>query len=297
MIDRLRQLAIFAKTIDHGSFRGAAKELRLSPSVVSHHIAQLEEGLGVALIYRTTRKLSLTLDGERLLVATKKMLEAVEGELSGLTASAGQPSGEIRITAPAMMSSSVLMDRMAAFQRTYPKIRLTLDFSDLRRELVEDRFDVAIRAGKKPARAPATKTLFQMRRRLVASPQFLERQSAASEPSQIQDWDWLELTPVRHKAIEFVRDGVAQLVRPSTIKASCNDAQALYRLARAGVGVAIVPELLASEDEVQGLIEFVLPSWQLSSRDVFAEWPSNAPRQGLVRLLVGELSSSGQDPI
>ncbi|MGI9502636.1 MAG: LysR family transcriptional regulator, partial [Geminicoccaceae bacterium] len=78
MIDRLRQMAIFAKTIDHGSFRGAARELRLSPSVVSHHISQLEEHLGVALIYRSTRKLTLTREGERLLAATRKMLEAVE---------------------------------------------------------------------------------------------------------------------------------------------------------------------------------------------------------------------------
>ena len=81
MIDRLRQMAIFAKTINHGSFRGAARELKLSPSVVSHHISQLEEHLGVALIYRSTRKLTLTKEGQRLLTATRNMLEAVEGEL------------------------------------------------------------------------------------------------------------------------------------------------------------------------------------------------------------------------
>jgi DNA-binding transcriptional LysR family regulator len=81
MIDRLRQMAIFAKTIDHGSFRGAARELHLSPSVISHHISQLEDHLGVALIYRSTRKLTLTAEGKRLLIATHKMLDAVEDEL------------------------------------------------------------------------------------------------------------------------------------------------------------------------------------------------------------------------
>ena len=95
MIDRLRQMAIFAKTIDHGSFRGAAHALRLSPSVVSHHVSELEESLGVALIYRSTRRLSLTPEGQRLLAATHKMLEAVEGELADLSQSASAPDHTI----------------------------------------------------------------------------------------------------------------------------------------------------------------------------------------------------------
>ena len=111
MIDRLRQMAIFAKTIDHGSFRGAAKELHLSPSVVSHHISQLEEHLGVALIYRSTRKLTLTREGDRLLAATRTMLEAVENELQTLSAGANVPSGELRITAPSVLSKSSFTDR------------------------------------------------------------------------------------------------------------------------------------------------------------------------------------------
>ena len=111
MIDRLRQMAIFAKTIDHGSFRGAAKELHLSPSVVSHHISQLEEHLGVALIYRSTRKLTLTREGDRLLAATRTMLEAVESELQTLSAGANVPSGELRITAPSVLSKSSFTDR------------------------------------------------------------------------------------------------------------------------------------------------------------------------------------------
>jgi DNA-binding transcriptional LysR family regulator len=115
MIDRLRQMAIFAKTIDHGSFRGAARELRLSPSVVSHHISQLEDNLGVALLYRSTRKLTLTREGEKLLAATQKMLEAVEGELLDLSVSARTPSGELRITIPSVLSQSGFTDQIAAF--------------------------------------------------------------------------------------------------------------------------------------------------------------------------------------
>lgn len=289
MIDRLRQLAIFAKAMDHGSFRGAARELHLSPSVVSHHIAQLEEHLGVALIYRTTRKLSLTLDGERLLTATQKMLEAVEGELSGLSASAGEPSGELRITAPSMLSDSILVDRLAHFQRTYPKVRLTLDFSDLRRRLVEDHFDVAIRVSMNVKNSQTQKKLFRMDRRLVASPEFLQRNPKVKEPVELQAWDWLQLSPARHTAMTFRKGKEEQLVRPSVVKATCNDAYALCRLARAGAGVAIVPDSVAAKYEQQGSIEFLLPAWRLHPVDVYAEWPSNAPKNGLIKLLIGEL--------
>jgi len=143
MIDRLRQMAIFAKTIDHGSFRAAAKELRLSPSVVSHHISQLEESLGVALLYRSTRKLSLTSEGERLLVAARNMLQAVETELVDLSSSANTPSGELRLTMPSVLSQSHFTDRIAAFSKAYPRITLSLDFSDTRRALIDDGFDLA----------------------------------------------------------------------------------------------------------------------------------------------------------
>ena len=132
MIDLLRQMAIFAKTIDHGSFRGAARELKLSPSVVSHHISQLEEHLGVALIYRSTRKLTLTREGERLLLAARNMLEAVESELLELSLSGKEPSGELRITLGSILSQSQLTDIIADFSMTYPRIKIVLDYSDMR---------------------------------------------------------------------------------------------------------------------------------------------------------------------
>jgi len=149
MIDRLRQLAIFAKTIDHGSFRGAAKELQISPSVVSHHISQLEENLGLALIYRSTRKLSLTRDGERLLLAARKMLDAVESELEELSSIANVPSGELNITVPSVLSQSVITERIASFSLANPRIKLSVDYSDTRRNLIDDGYDFAIRMGPK----------------------------------------------------------------------------------------------------------------------------------------------------
>lgn len=293
MIDQLRQLAIFAKAIDHGSFRGAADELRLSPSVVSHHISQLEENLGVALIYRSTRKLRLTREGERLLVAARNMLAAVEGELLELSTVAGEPSGELRVTAPSVLARSPFMDMIAAFLAAYPRVRLTLDFSDERRALIDDGLDLAIRMAFKAKNSPTTRKLFQVRRRLVAAPTFLDAQPALTEPAELRDWGWLELAPVRSPQITFRKGRKEQVVNRAAALVSCNDAQALYRLARAGAGLAIIPEFLATEDFASGNIAYPLPDWAVDPVEVFAHWPANAPRHGLIKLLVDELSSSG----
>ncbi len=284
MIDHLRQMAIFAKAIDHGSFRGAARELNLSPSVVSHHVSQLEEHLGVALIYRSTRKLTLTNEGQRLLTATRNMLDAVEGELQDLSATAGEPSGELRITLPSVLSSSSITDQIAAFSLAYPRITLNVDFSDTRRALIDDRFDLAIRMGPQSKNSATTRTLFEVRRVLVASKDYLAKRTIGNDPSTLTDWEWLALAPVQNIPLSFRNgDGETMKIKPIPHMFT-NDAQALHRLAQAGAGLAIVPEFLVAPDIKSGAMDYVLPSWELRPISVYAEWPANVPKNGLVHL-------------
>lgn len=290
MLDQLRQLAIFAKTIDHGSFRGAARELRLSPSVVSHHISQLEENLGVALLYRSTRKLSLTREGERLLVAAHRMLEAVEDELLDLSSSSSKPTGELRLTAPSVLSQSRLTDLIGFFSMKYPGIKLSLDFSDLRRELIDDGYDIGIRMGLKRKRSASSRLLFSVKRQLIASRSYMSSRPTISTPEELRDWDWLELSPVQQIKPSFQKAGSGHVTVKPQAHISVNNAHALYRLARSGAGLAIIPEFLAAEDLMSGTVEHVLPDWELSPIDVFAVWPSNAPKHGLINLLIDEFS-------
>ena len=292
MIDRLRQMAIFAKTIDHGSFRSAARELRLSPSVVSHHVSQLEESLGVALIYRSTRKLTLTPAGQRLLTAARKMIEAVESELVDLSVSASSPSGELRLTVPSVLSQSQFIDQIAAFSTAYPRIRLFLDFSDIRRSLIDDGYDIAIRMGLRTKKSATSRKLFSVERRLVASAGHLMDRPLPNEPKDLIDWDWLALTPSQNVPVSFRKPGRSPLNIKPQARISANDAKALYRLAQAGVGLAIVPDFLARKDIDAGQMKCVLADWKLQSIDVYAEWPANAPKHGLVHLALDWLSQT-----
>ncbi|MEM9585220.1 MAG: LysR family transcriptional regulator [Pseudomonadota bacterium] len=289
MIDRLRQMAIFAKVIDHGSFRGAARELRLSPSVVSHHISQLEENLGVALIYRSTRKLTLTQEGQRLLIAAQNMLEAVESELVDLSVSANAPSGELRLTLPSVLSSSPLVEQLAAFSIQYPRIKLSIDFSDMRRSLIDEGYDIAIRMKPQARNSATTRKLFSVERKLTASPGYLANRPSPSGPSDVLCWDWIALTPVQNIPVRFWKDGQEVVSLKPEARISASDAQAICQLACVGTGLAVLPEFLLRESVENGRLQYVLPEWSLGSIDVFAEWPANAPKHGLVHLLLNWL--------
>ncbi len=291
MINQLRQMAIFAKTIDHGSFRGAAAELKLSPSVVSHHISELEMQLGVALIYRSTRKLSLTIDGERLLIAARKMLEAVEGELYDISGNSGEPSGELRLTVPSVLSQSSFIDCIAKFIEKYKSIKITLDYSDKSKALIENGFDIAIRMWLEEKKTVTTKSLYKLNRKLVATQAFLDKHPPISHILELQNLEWITLSPVHNKGIYFTDASQNRIKIKPNAQLSSNDVQSIYKLVLKGLGVATLPDFLVEDDIRSGKLVHVLPQYLLDALSVFAEWPTNAPRHGLIKLLVNELAA------
>lgn len=291
MIDDLRQIAIFAKTADLGSFRKAAAELRLSPSVVSHHISQLESKLGVALLYRTTRRLSLTGEGERLLTAGRAMLEAAESGLNALQETADEPQGTIRVTIPSVLSPSPLAERISSYCQCFPRVALDLEFSDERRDLIADHFDVAIRMGPGRKRAANRRSLFHARRLLVASSGYLAGQDQILAPKDLERLEGIDFAPARLLNSRLRKEGAEDASFKLKTQITVNDAQALYQLARTGSGVAAVPEFLATEDLASGKVCHLLPDWELDRLEVFAEWPASAPKGGIVRSFVDALSA------
>ena len=225
-----------------------------------------------------------------MLAATHKMLEAVEGELVDLSVSASAPSGELRVTIPSVLSQSHFTEQIAAFSKTYPRIKLFLDFSDTRRALIDDGFDIAIRMGPKAKNTATSRKLFSVERMLVGSADYLASRPVPDDPKDLIGWDWLALTPAQNVPLEFGKSGGVQATIKPEAHIFANDAQALYRLARAGAGLAIVPDFLASEDVEAGSMRYVLPDWKLRAIDVFAAWPANAPKHGLIHLALDALS-------
>lgn len=278
-------MAVFAKTVETGSFRAAALALGLSPSVVSHHVSELEASLEVALLYRTTRRLSLTDEGKELYDAARSMVDTVERGLDRLGARAASPSGKLSITAPAAFIEEVLFEDLAAFALEHPKVELALHFSDAQVDLLRDGLDIAIRAGALQDSSLMSKKLFDFRRTLVAAPSYLAGKKKPKRPEDIALWDWIHLSP-RPPVATFARPGGALAF---TSRLRVNNAAAALGLARAGLGVAMVPSAMAAREIEAGALAEVLPDWPLEAPAVHAVWPPNAPRTSLAQRLVAFL--------
>lgn len=289
MLNQLRPLAVFAKTVELGSLRAAAKALQLSPSVVSHHISQLEEQLGVALLYRSTRKLSLTRNGERLICHAQAMVHAAEQGIHAALDGVGELSGELRVTAPALLANSPLADRITVFVKANPKVLLSLDFSEVTRDMIADGIDVAIRAGWLKDSQLKSRKLFDEERVLLASSDYLKGRSAPHFPKDILEWDWLELAPVALNPVFTSEDGTRVQIKPKTAL-SANNADALYNLSKRGAGLAILPRFLAEADLANKSMAVVLPQWKLSPIGIYAVRPPNSPKDGLAARFIEALA-------
>ena len=288
MLDELRSMAIFARTVEIGSLRGAGQALGLSPSVVSHHLAQLEARLGVALLYRTTRKLALTAEGETLFAAAKAMIAAAEGGLSDLRAGSANPSGRLAVAAPAALIAGALLDDLAAFGRTFPRVALAISFSDVSVDLLRDGIDVAIRAGTLKDSALKTRRLFSMRRVLVAAPVYVASRAAPRGPSDVESWDWIKLKS-RPPRTRFTDASGGEHTVEITTRLVVDSAAAMLAFASRGLGLATVPVELAEPELASGRVVEVLPAFRLESLGVYAVWPANAPSTSLGARLVSFL--------
>ncbi len=285
MIDDLRAVAIFAKTVEAGSFRQAAKELKLSPSVVSHHIAQLEERLGVTLLYRSTRQLSLTQEGKTLFGHAKDMLMAAEQGLNSIALQSPEPTGRLSITLPSFFTKSKLIQSIADFAKTYPKIALSLYFTDIKQDLIQEGIDLAFRIGELSDSALKAKKLFDMPRKLVASPAYMKTHEKPQKPQDLADWDWigLKMRSYRRTLIHQSGEQCELEFKPRII---ADSVEAVSQLAVTGLGLATPPAFLVDAALKQNELIEILPTWEISSLAVYAVWPPNTMKSALTfRLL------------
>lgn len=287
MLDDLRPLAVFAKTVEAGSFRAAARQLGLSPSVVSHHVAQLESRLGLALIYRSTRRLSLTVDGTQLYQHAHAMLAAAEAGLNAMNDRAVEPVGELSISLPAFLASGPLMPQLTAFIERHPRVRLHMDFSDEKQDLIAQGIDLAIRIGALQDSALKAVRLLDLPRTLVAAPALLQGR-APQTPAELTRLDWIGIR-MRPGPRRFRHEDGQEVEIEIEPRVEVNSIEASRQLSIAGLGLCSPPTFLVADDLAAGRLVQVLPEWRVPTLGIYAVWPPNAGRDGLSRRLVAAL--------
>lgn len=273
MID-LNDMLLFTQVVDAGSFTAAAKELGMPKSTLSRRISKLESQLNCLLLQRTTRSLSLTEIGADFYRHSLRMVaEAKEAERV-ISLNREEPCGLLRVTAPPGFGNDLLGSLVADFLRQYPEVRLELDISNRFVDLVEEGFDLALRAGHLEDSSLIARRLGESRMVVCASPDYLQQHEPPQTPEQLHDHDCL-VHPGTDGRITFQFSGPNRISRIELEgKLIANSMSTLQEAAIAGLGIALLPWRTCREHVERGELQMLLEEWQLPTGGIYAVYPS-----------------------
>ncbi|TFW31857.1 LysR family transcriptional regulator [Massilia horti] len=268
-------LLLFARIVEAGSFSQAAQRVGLPKSTVSRRIALLEARLGERLLQRTTRKLVLTEFGASLLDHARKVAEEVEAAGAMVQHRQLEPSGRLRVSMPADLTTAGLDDVIATFILRYPAVVLELDLSPRRVDLVAENFDIAIRMGDLPddASLNARRVVFE-RLGLYAAPSYIAQRGLPVHPDDLIEHDLLCLLHRGSGGISWeLTRGKQRWERELPARLRANSPDLLTRIACGGAGIAASSDLFADKFVRKGELVRVLPEWEMPSVVGWAVFP------------------------
>lgn len=291
-MDRWAAMESFVRVVEAGSFVAAADRAGLSTSSLSRQVAELEQHLGVRLLNRTTRRLSLTESGQSYyercvaLLADLQEAEAIAGQ------EAAQPRGTIRLTCSHNMAEQRVAPAIAAFVGRYPDVKFDLVVADRIVDLVDEGFDLAIRVGPVGSDRLVARRLGSMQAVLCASPAYLERHGTPRTPRELEG----------HNALTYAYMATPRLWRftdaagnPHEVRVAgslhANSGDALRAAAEAGLGLICEPDFLVGDALRGGRLVHLLPEYQSPGGEIWAVYASRRHLSLKVRLFVDHVAA------
>ena len=266
-------IPVFVAVVENGGFSAAARTLGISKSAVSKRINQLEAQLGVRLLHRTTRKLSLTEAGERYFEHAAQALTAAGQAEDAVTELQGEPQGQLRINAPMSFGRLHVAPLIPKFLKRYPKLQIDLVMDDQKVDLVSGGFDVAIRAGNLPASTLIARKLAPVRQVLCASPDYIDRYGQPGTPAELSGHNCV-LYSYSSDADKWTLIGESG---PETVTVSgsyqVNNSEALLEALRERVGIGRLPTFVAGPDLKTGRLVKLFESYRLPDFTIYAVFP------------------------
>jgi DNA-binding transcriptional LysR family regulator len=278
----LNDLLYFAEVVDRGSFAAAGRALAIPKSRLSRRVAELEERLGVRLLQRTTRKLSLTEAGElyhRHCVAMREDAEAAEEAVSQVLT---EPRGTIRVVCPVTLAQSTIGRLLPRFLERHPHVRVDMQVDNRVVDLVHEGIDVALRVRSTldDSGSLVVKNLGNTQALLVACPALLERQGGVAAPEELHRLPTLAMSAADGRASwKLLGPGGRSFELQHRPTYTANDLMTLKFAVLEGTGMCILPDYMCIDEVQQGLLVQVLPGWAPPTGVVHAVFPS---RRGLV---------------
>lgn len=291
MLPNLKSLGVFAKVAETGSFSAASKALQISAPVVSQHISQLEETLDTALIYRSTRSLTLTDAGKKLARYANEMLDAAETGLEQLQTDVKEHSGMLNITAPSFLAGPSFTRILKNFCDLHPRVELGISYSQQVVNLIDSGFDLAIRIGDLPDSNLRARKLMEGHACLYASPELLAKYGTPKTPVELDEMGHPWIMPYKWHDTSLRREDDLDTHHVPKMHGNFHfdNGEADKQMAMIGGGVALLPAMYVRNDVDAGRLVRVLPGWITDPIGVFAVWPSNAGKRSLTRLFIDYL--------
>ena len=273
-MDKTQEMASFVAVVEAGSFVAAADALGLSKAAVSRHVGDLEQRLGARLLHRTTRRLSLTDDGQVFYPRAKELLAAIDEAESEIASRSGEASGVLRINAPLTFGVLHLAPLWGRFAQMHPQVRLEIDLSDRIVDLVEEGYDLAVRITNLPSSQLVSRQLATSRVRLCASPQYLARHGVPAHPRDL----------ARHAVIAYSywsggdtwhftgADGSHDVRVHARLRT--NNGDTCRAAALDHQGIVLQPDFIVGDDLRHGTLVELLHEYQALTLGIHAVYPS-----------------------
>lgn len=287
---RFLEMQTFDAVVEAGSFAGGAEALGLSRAAVSRHVGHLEARLGVRLLHRTTRRLSLTEEGEVFHARCRELLLGVEEAEAEISSRGGEAQGLLRVSAPLTFGIRHLAPLWGAFRDRHPKVRLDIMHSDRIVDLVEEGYDLAIRIATLPSSTLISKRLATTRVVLCASPAYLAAHGTPRDPAELAGhavigYSYLASGDEWHFEGP---DGPVSVKTQPCIRANSGDVCRAAALAHQGV--VLQPTFLVGEDLAEGTLEELMPEYRSRELGIYAVYPTRKHVAPKVRVLIDFLA-------
>jgi len=284
-VDRFKLMKLFVRIVETGSFSAVARELEMLQPSVSKHMNMLEQSLGVRLLNRTTRKISLTDAGREYFERCQRIIDDVnelETEVLGLQ---NKPTGTLRISSPVAFGQMVLFPLLLSFRNQFADMGVDLSLDDRYADLVQEGFDVAIRIGELEDSQLVARHIGSSARICVASPSYLSQNGTPQTPNELKDHNCITYTHLFSSVWPF-RDakGLVSIKVVGNFRA--NSGYAIKDAVMSDVGIALVPALLVKEEIESGTLVSILNDYAPDPFRISAVYPSTRLIPRKVKLFV-----------
>jgi DNA-binding transcriptional LysR family regulator len=287
----IEAVPIFVRVAEQESFSAAAREVGLSKSQVSKIVRELEDRLGVRLLNRTTRRVSLTSEGQEYFAQCRRILGELQDAEHALSRHQTSPAGLLRVSMPVSLGMRYLAPIVAEFLALHPGIEMDVELSDRRVDLVEEGFDVAIRVGELTESSLVARRLAPTRLFMCASPSYLAARGTPEHPRELEQHACMVygLQQLQARQWKLERNGEVVLARVGG-PIVANNGELLMEAAVAGMGITLAPDFILQSAVEQGKLVRIMVPWSGWSAAVWAVYPHRRHLSPKVRAFVEHIS-------